>query len=825
MAESLNYGFQSPALTSALRSLNADQNVVVTRWRGTEGVSQLYRFEITLAIKSPDVQLEPLLNQTATLTAKKPDGTLIAWNGIVTEASQEGCDDVYDFYKLTLEPRLARLRSWFWSDIYLNKQLDEIIVQLLQHAQLSQPYTTEGAAYDYHILATNLAATRRDFVCQFDESCLDFLMRQLEFYGVYFWFEQNKGQESIVFANSENQQPQEAITAVFYPKGEINADAKEIAIKQLNRHTALHPKTVTLHDSPVHNNTTINLTSTTNAVQPATGLGEHHAHTSHFEQLESGNSISATTLATWRSQELVCESLGVSGESLSPGLAAGRALTAYEYNRQGKTSDYYITQISHEGYQTLETSGKNDEPTYRGQFTALPRWQDPASAKTPLQFRPARATPVPHITSMVNGFVDTGTAGDPKRYAQLDDLGRYKVRFCFARQPYNGTHNSAWLRMATPYAGGAASKDLTNAGMHFPLREGTEVLITFINGDPDRPVIVSALPNVEAPSVINSANSAEHLVVTPAGNKLAMRDAAPGSSGAEQPSVLIGSPTEDTWLNLGKSDDKKIADGFHLKTKGHGEVRAINSMWINVPGHLSIRAGRNAAGGNLASSIVQGLPLGVSVGATGGFVTSNYFGANIQSTEGLAVNHFLGFRVTLTEGLTFETNATAGLRFDATKIKTFSTVRETNYKSHTFKFIMAKWSGGKWETALDEKSETVTRSSTTSVLQGPYNVEATSIEMKARDALATKSSLILDGKGAKLHHVDATTISGDTSVTLTGGTFKINATRTPATIDAAAAEIKISHSSQVTVTTNGRAQPGVVVTAGDVTIAGRVYIG
>lgn len=824
MAESLNYGFQSAALTAALQSLNADQNVVVTQWHGTEQVSQLYRFEVTLAIKSSDLELGPLLNQTATLTAKKPDGTLISWNGIITQASQDGCDDVYDFYRVTLEPRLARLRSWFWSNVYLDKQLDEIIVQLLEHAQLSQPYSTEGSSYDYRILATGMDATRRNFICQFEESCLDFLMRQLEFYGVYFWFEQNNGQESVIFANNENQQPQEAIEAVFYPKGEINADAKEIAITRLNRHIALHPKTITLHDSPIHGNTTINLTSTANTAQSATSLGEHHAHADHFEHLEGNSGISGATLATWRSQEAVCQSLDISGESLSPGLAAGRALTTYDYNRQGRAHDYYVTQISHEGYQTLETSGKNDEPTYRGRFTALPRWQDPTSTKIPLQFRPARTTPVPQITSMVNGFVDTGTSGDPKRYAQIDDLGRYKVRFCFARQPYNGTYNSAWLRMATPYAGGAASKDLTNAGMHFPLREGTEVLIAFINGDPDRPVIVSALPNVEAPSVVNSGNAAEHLIVTPAGNELTMRDTAPGSSGSSQPSVRISSPTKATSLNLGKSDDKSIADGFHLTTKGHGEVRAYNSMWVNVPGHLSIRAGSNA-GGSLASTIARGLPAGVSVGATGGFVTSNYFGANIQSTEGLALNHFLGFKVMLTEGLTFEANAVAGLRFDATKIKTFSTVRETNYKSHTFKFIMAKWSGGVWDTELDQKTEKVMQSSTTSVVQGPYDVEAVSISMKAPSALAANGALTLDANDAKLHHTSATTISSNTSVTVSGGTFQINATATPAAIGAGAADINISHTSQVTITTTGRAQPGVVVTAGSVTIAGQVFIG
>src|SRR3546814_11037630 len=94
---------------------------------------------------------------------------------------------------------MARLRTLRWSDIYLNQQLDDIIRQLLRLADLDEPYSSPGAPYDYRIAASQLAATRTPFVCQFEETCLDFLMRKLEFYGVYFWFEQGDDQESVVF--------------------------------------------------------------------------------------------------------------------------------------------------------------------------------------------------------------------------------------------------------------------------------------------------------------------------------------------------------------------------------------------------------------------------------------------------------------------------------------------------------------------------------------------------------------------------------------------------------------------------------------------------
>ena len=79
---------------------------------------------------------------------------------------------------------------------------------------------------------------------------------------------------------------------------------------------------------------------------------------------------------------------------------------------------------------------------------------------------------------------------------ELDGQGRYKVKMPFdlsGRQEGKASH---WLRMVQPYAG-------TDHGMHFPLHKGTEVLLTFVEGDPDRPIIAGAVPNPEKPSVIN----------------------------------------------------------------------------------------------------------------------------------------------------------------------------------------------------------------------------------------------------------------------------------------------------------------------------------
>src|SRR5690606_2814993 len=156
----------------------SDKKILVTEWRGTEAVSQLYRFDITVAVRHADVKLEDLLDQKATLFVRNPDGSTGRWHGIISQGGQLGRDENYEYYELTLEPRLARLGLRRWSDIYLAKQLDQLIHQLLDEAGLGGKYGGGDAPYDYRVALADadLALMKRDFTCQFEETCLDFLM-------------------------------------------------------------------------------------------------------------------------------------------------------------------------------------------------------------------------------------------------------------------------------------------------------------------------------------------------------------------------------------------------------------------------------------------------------------------------------------------------------------------------------------------------------------------------------------------------------------------------------------------------------------------------
>jgi len=156
------------------------------------------------------------------------------------------------------------------------------------------------------------------------------------------------------------------------------------------------------------------------------------------------------------------------------------------------------------------------------------------SATTP--FRPKRVTPKPRFYGTMNAFIDGEQDG---KYAELDDKGRYKVILPFDRVDKAGGKASSWIRMATDYAG-------EKEGLNFPLHKGTEVLLSFLNGDPDQPTIIGAVPNATKPSLVKAENQTISKLQTRAGNRIEIEDK------EDRNRIKLYSPKCGTYMHLEK---------------------------------------------------------------------------------------------------------------------------------------------------------------------------------------------------------------------------------------------------------------------------------
>ena len=211
---------------------------------------------------------------------------------------------------------------------------------------------------------------------------------------------------------------------------------------------------------------------------------------------------------------------------------------------------------------SMEHSGSRDT-AYSHTFTAIP---------ARLAFRPERTTPRPHIDGTLPARV---TAAENCTYAYIDDMGRYRVKLPFDLDEWSPGGESRPVRLAKPYAG-------PEYGIHFPLHEGTEVMLSFVQGNPDRPYISGVMHDSAHTDHIPADWNTRNVIRTWANNKLRMEDL----QGQEH--IKLATDYQKSQLNLGhiaaSSREKRgeNGEGFELRTDGWGAVRAGKGILVSA---------------------------------------------------------------------------------------------------------------------------------------------------------------------------------------------------------------------------------------------------
>ena len=284
--------------------------------------------------------------------------------------------------------------------------------------------------------------------------------------------------------------------------------------------------------------------------QSAEFIGVRGVYGEHFGSTEAGQ-----WLATRRAQAIGCRHREFHGAGRAGQVRAGYPVLLAGHPRLLLNTTYHVIEVSHQGYQPLPGLGQGGEmaANVATRFVALP---------VDVQFRPACTTPKPWVQGLLSAIVEGDEHSD---MPLLNEHGCYKVSFPFIRGSKNATRGSAWVRMATPSSG-------SGHGMNFPLLKGAEVLVSFLGGDPDRPVIVGSVPNSANPNRVNERNVTQSGLSTPGGHVLAMEDRPAGKM------MLMSTPTGSAF-SLGQGAVK----GAHLRTNDHMQF-ASTSYQHEVPG-------------------------------------------------------------------------------------------------------------------------------------------------------------------------------------------------------------------------------------------------
>ncbi len=507
----------------------ADDTFEVVSFSGTEGLSRLYIFDISLVADSDEIELESVIQSRAKLTILRDDVNIV-FHGILSVFEQMETAQGRTRYRAVLTPAFWRQTLTHHNQIFLDKTYPEIIEAALKDGGLT--------SLDYRF---NLTGTYElhEYICQYNESHFNFISRLMEREGIYFYFEQGADSEKLIITDSSQlHSVMDAGMKMYYSQiSGLDETSREEVIKSLICSQKILPARVLLKD---YNYRKPLLDLAVEAPVSERGLGDVFIYGEHFSTPEEGN-----RLARVRAEELKCRGRVYLGESLIPYLRPGYIFELAGHNRNDFNISYLTTDISHNGDQSFMLTAGLDEtatarelsPYYRNSFTAI---------NSASQFRPERTTGKPRISGTINAQIDSEGSG---QYAEIDREGRYKVRLPFDLSGSKEGKASSWLRMAQPYA--AAGNE---TGMHFPLHKGTEVLLTFIDGDPDRPIISAAVPNPQFPSPINENNSSQSRIKTAGNNLFHMED----QQGGER--ILLHTPKANSWIRLGTPSDQPTLD-------------------------------------------------------------------------------------------------------------------------------------------------------------------------------------------------------------------------------------------------------------------------
>ena len=467
-------------------------------------------------------------------------------------------------YQLLLGPRLERLKYVRSNRVFIKKTIKTCLSEVLQQNNIDSASFEFRLEKDYPI---------REFICQYEEDDYSFIARWLEYYGMTYFFEQTEHAEKCII--SDNMRIPLSVPGLdplpHAPQSGLEQAFRNNVVTQCSCKTLMGPQTARIRD---FNYRKPDVLFEGRATVSDTGKGQSY---SYSEDLVS--QAEADLLARARAEEIACGLQIFQGNTSAALIQPGYQMTLKEHFNQAFNRDFLVTGLTHTGRQNYEgMAGLGDASAgelqlgYTNQFVAIP-------SDTP--FRPARKTVQPRIHGTLHARIDAKGSG---KYAEVDSQGRYKVVLPFDVSGASDGQASHWVRLAQPYAG----KDF---GFHFPLLKNTEIVLAFVDGNPDRPVIVGTLPNPLQKSSVTSENNTQCVLRTAGQNQLQFEN----KEGSE--SLRMSSPSSSSTIHLGAATSGALS-GITMRTEGNQQ----NTIGKNQTTSIGSNSTKTVQGPSTAST-------------------------------------------------------------------------------------------------------------------------------------------------------------------------------------------------------------------------------
>ena len=516
----------------------------VLRFEGTETISEPYAIKVELVSERPDLDLENLLHQQAFLAFDTHGNGM---HGQIYRMAQGDSGKRLTRYSLTLVPQLAYLAHRTNQRIFQQRTVAQIIATVLED------HGIQSNAYRFLLNATY---PPREYCVQYDESDLHFIQRLSHEEGIHYHFQHTPQGHVLVFGDDQTVFPQLAKPTAYVQGSGMVAD--EPVVKHFNVRFESRTSRVTRRDYDFEKSSfLVESASKSEAGKRQPDL-EDYDYPGRFVQLARGKKLSQRALERHRAEYQLAE-----GKSDQPTLVSGHFMLLSDHPRKAWNALWLLTKVEHRGFQpqVLEESFTSEsEPTqegweqgYRNSFFATP-WD--------VFYRSQTVYSKPRVLGSQTALV-TGPKGEE---IHCDAYGRIKVKFHWDREGKTDDKASYWLRVCSSWAGsGHGSVTIPRVGM--------EVLVTFLEGDPDQPVVSGCL--------VNSKNPVPYELPAHKTRSVFRSRSSPGSTGFNELHLEDRVGQELIYLRAQRDMEQKIEHDSRLEV-GHERHETIKGNSIAV---------------------------------------------------------------------------------------------------------------------------------------------------------------------------------------------------------------------------------------------------
>ena len=579
----------------------AQDFLLIKRIRAAEGISQLFRYELEMLHEETEVgsaatlvDPQQLLGQKMTVSVRQDDGAERFFNGICVDFTQGNRNESFSKYKAELVPQLWLLTQKTQSRIFQNMSVPEILQKVI-----------EGFEYDDEIQGT---FEPRNYCVQYRESDWDFASRLMEEEGIYYYFEHTAESHRLIIGNTPGSH-RPCPTRPEIPFAEdISVDQEEWTGRVTSWRVAnkVRAGKFTLRDYnfqlPTNSLEAVQMSRFNIGGNQEVEVYDHPGeYAKRFDGIDAGGGEQPSFLQKvfddrTRTVGIRQEEIDVAYKS-SPGASDCCAMTAgYRFQLTthpvaANNRNHVLVSVRTEAVQT--PSYLSDDTVmnpYSVSFASIPQGEGQAP------FRPLRRTAKPIVHGSQTATV-TGPAGEE---IFVDKFGRVKVQFHWDREGRNDATSSCWLRVSTSIAG-------NKWGTMFIPRVGQEVIVDFIEGDPDQPIITGSVYN---PETMPHYDLPKYKTMTYIKTRT--------------------SPDDGKGFNELRFEDKANKEQVFIRSQKRYDLRARGSMYETCGGNrqevIGVRSD-NEPGGNLAITVGGNKDLHIKA--------DNFIGVDGKLNEGI----------------------------------------------------------------------------------------------------------------------------------------------------------------------------------------------